>query len=535
MVAQGAGRRAGGKPTPSPDGRRGVRRRQSMLPLLAVTLLVPTFVAPWASAAPSDTTGGARLVETIELSPRLRELVIDSEALGRTTRTRILLPASFGATDRRYPVLYLLHGMNGDYTRWTTDLPTEATTEPYEVIVVMPDGDPAGFYSNWYNGGAYGPPAWETYHLEELRVLLEEQFRANGRYAIAGHSMGGFGALSYASRHPDVFSAVIAASPASDTRYLEPATPAILTGVTRAGGKAPDALWGSFNGDEVRWRTHNPLDLAPNLRQTPIYVSIGNGVPGPLDSATNPTLALMTVLEGALHLMNLGYLDRLDALGIAPAASDLGRAGSHIIEYAHEALARWLPDVMAVVEQDPVDRSRSFAYRSAEDHFSVWGWTFDLDRPAPAFVDVAVSGDTISVNGTGLLRVLTPAHYEPGGSYQLQVAGGDPWEVVADDLGRLGFDLDLAGTSSETYSALFDPPGPRHGLPPVTATITTSGPPAEPSPTRSEPGANPTDHETSAGRARLPATGSTTPTAPIALLVVLAIGARMLSVTRARD
>jgi S-formylglutathione hydrolase FrmB len=514
-----------------------VVRRVPVVLSLVVALLGLSVMGSYATATPGDAgQNPARIVETIELSSRLRELVIDSEALGGTTRARILLPASFGTSDQRYPVLYLLHGANNDYTRWTTGLPTEATTEGLDVIVVMPDGGPSGFYSDWYNGGDFGPPAWETYHLEELRQLLEDDFRANGRYAIAGHSMGGFGALSYASRHPDLFSAVIASSPASDNRYLEPATPAILTGLTAFDGSPPDALWGNFNDDELRWRAHNPLDLAPNLRQTPIFLSVGNGLPGPLDSLADPAFAPMALLESALYAMNVNFSGRLDELGIVPVANDLGRPGSHIVQYAHAALERWLPDVMAILERNPEDRSRSFSFRSAEDHFSVWGWTFDVERPAPAFVDVTVDGDTIVVNGTGLLRVATPAHYQPGVSYRIEVAGRDPGDVVADDRGRLRFDVDLAGTSTETYSVLADQPGPRHVQPAVTATIAAvDAAPANPEgvpgpmPVDAEQGRNTGEQGTPAGTERLPVTGSQTPSAAIALVVLLSMTARVLS------
>lgn len=482
--------------------------------------------SPVAAASRSTSAKPARIAESTELNPRLHELVIESEALGGETRARILLPESFGWSDRRYPVLYLLHGANSDYTRWTTGLPTESTTEELDLIVIMPDGGPTGFYSNWYNGGAFGPPAWETYHLEELRLLLEQRFRANGRYAIAGHSMGGFGALSYASRHPDLFSAVIASSPASDNRYLEPLTPTVLTGLTAFYGEPPDALWGSFVRDEVRWRAHNPLDLAPNLQQTPVYLSVGNGLPGPLDSPTDPDFAPMALLEAALYAMNLNYSNRLEEVGISLAGNDVGRSGSHITEYAHAALERWLPDVMQVLEGDPVDLSKSFAYRSAEDHFSVWGWTFDLDRPSPAFVDVSVSGDEISVNGTGLLHIVTPARYAPRSSYQIGVAGQHPREILADDHGRLSFDLDLTGTSSETYSALPDQPGPRHGQPAVTATISSAAE-AKPMPPRVEHG-NTGALEATGRTGSLPATGSELPGAALAMLLLLAVAARIL-------
>lgn len=496
-----------------------------------------------AVASRSAGESSARLVETVELSPRLHELVIESEALGGETRARILLPSSFGSSDKRYPVLYLLHGAGGDYTRWTTGLPTESTTEELDLIVIMPDGGPTGFYSNWYNGGAFGPPAWETYHLEELRLLLEQRFRANGRYAISGHSMGGFGALSYASRHPDLFSAVIASSPASDNRFLEPVTPTVLTGLTAFQGSPPDALWGNFVRDEVRWRAHNPLDLAPNLEQTPIYLSVGNGLPGPLDSVTDPNFVPMAVLEGALYTMNVGYSNRFEQLGITPVGQDLGRPGSHIIEYAHAALERWLPEVVEILQSDPVDLSRSFTYRSAEDHFSVWGWTFEVERSEPAFLDIGVSGETVAVNGTGQLRIVTPAQYSPGSSYRLEIVGRGTVDVVADDLGRLSFDLDLAGTSAETYSAVYDEPGPRHGQPPLTATISSArggertpertdrygNTALKPEPARVEQGESTSAQRTASGAGSLPATGTDAPAGAGVALFMLAAVVRMLS------
>jgi S-formylglutathione hydrolase FrmB len=62
----------------------------------------------------------------------------------------------------------------------------------------MPDGGQVGFYSNWRTG-----PQWETFHTQELPQLLATPYRANGKAAIAGVSMGGLGALerSSAPRH----------------------------------------------------------------------------------------------------------------------------------------------------------------------------------------------------------------------------------------------------------------------------------------------------------------------------------------------
>ncbi len=63
---------------------------------------------------------------------------------------RVLLPAGYGASHKRYPVLYLLHGSTGSAAQWTTDgFAAEALTARLPLIVVVPDGGPNGEYTNW--------------------------------------------------------------------------------------------------------------------------------------------------------------------------------------------------------------------------------------------------------------------------------------------------------------------------------------------------------------------------------------------------
>ncbi|WP_405956530.1 alpha/beta hydrolase [Streptomyces phaeochromogenes] len=90
----------------------------------------------------------------------------------------------------------------------------------HDVLVVMPEGGQVGFYGNWWNHAAGGPPAWETFHLDELRPLLERHYGAGTRRAVAGLSMGGFGAVSYAARRPDLVRA--AASYSGPVHLLHP-------------------------------------------------------------------------------------------------------------------------------------------------------------------------------------------------------------------------------------------------------------------------------------------------------------------------
>ncbi|HEX4460179.1 MAG TPA: alpha/beta hydrolase-fold protein, partial [Polyangia bacterium] len=138
---------------------------------------------------------------------RIVDLQIASDALHATVATRLLLPRDWDAQpNARWPVLYLLHGAKFDKsdptpnsTLWTTQTDLVAFTANSDVLIVMPEGGNDGWYSDWYNDGLGGAPGWETFHLVELRQIIEQQFRAATVRAIAGVSMGGFGALSYAA------------------------------------------------------------------------------------------------------------------------------------------------------------------------------------------------------------------------------------------------------------------------------------------------------------------------------------------------
>lgn len=135
----------------------------------------------------------------------------------------------------RYPVVYLLHGFNGfavGNKGWLRQggnfdvatisrLITELKISP--MIIVMPDG------SNRYGGSIYTNSVttgnWEDYIVRDLVTFIDKNYRtlayAHSR-GIAGHSMGGYGALKIAMKHPDVFGAVYATSSCCLT-YIPPA------------------------------------------------------------------------------------------------------------------------------------------------------------------------------------------------------------------------------------------------------------------------------------------------------------------------
>ena len=193
-------------------------------------------------------------------------------------KVRLLLPMRFSKDrTRRWPVLYLLHGCCDTYVSWTRSTDIERLTRNLDVLVVMPDGGTVGFYSDWLSG-----PGWETFHTQELPALLATAYRASGKAVIGGVSMGGLGALDYAARHPGMFTVAASFSGIVHTR-LSPDVSQDYLRLIQSQGEDPLGLWGDPNSDVDVWRAHNPYDLAPRLKNVRLFISAGNGQPGPLD------------------------------------------------------------------------------------------------------------------------------------------------------------------------------------------------------------------------------------------------------------
>ncbi len=292
--------------------------------MLAVIVVLGGLACGGSTKARSGTRspGGVaqlRIVATTVLSARMRDLTVASPALGRTVKVRLLLPVHYSARpEGRWPVLYLLHGCCDTYQSWTRSTDVEALTAHSDVLVVMPDGGKAGFYSDWLSG-----PRWETFHLVELRRILEREYRASKVMAVAGVSMGGLGALAYAARHPGLFRAAASFSGIVDTR-LTPQESMRYVDLVRSQGEDPGHLWGDPRGDSAVRAAHNPYDLAPGLRGTQLFVAVGTGQPGPLD----PAGTAASTIETSLAAENAAFAERLRALKI-PAQVDFYGPGTH--------------------------------------------------------------------------------------------------------------------------------------------------------------------------------------------------------------
>jgi len=306
-------------------------RRTAATLASALALLGILWPASPASASELKVYGAERL------TPRLRDFTVSTDALAGPTHVRVLLPAGYGQSRRRYPVLYLLHGAGGSYASWGAAATALARSRP--LIVVMPDGGTVGFYSDWYNDGRGGPPMWESYHVGELLPWIDRRFRtkaARRARAIAGYSMGGFGALSYAARHPDLFAVAASFSGVVDSN--DPALLALFESARTPAGTP--AVWGPRDTQEPRWRAHNPVDLAAHLRGIRVMLFTGNGRPSHLYGGRPDSF------EGQIEKDNLTLDARLDQLGIPHLFRD--RAGTHTFGYAKHDLAEALRILMRV-------------------------------------------------------------------------------------------------------------------------------------------------------------------------------------------
>lgn len=116
-------------------------------------------------------------------------------------RVRVLLPSDYDRA-RTYAVLFLLHGYSGDETNWTALTGLEKYTSTLSLIVVMPE---AG--NSWYvNSETDRSLRYEDYIVDDLPDFVGSLYRIDTtREAIAGLSMGGYGALVLALRHPQRF------------------------------------------------------------------------------------------------------------------------------------------------------------------------------------------------------------------------------------------------------------------------------------------------------------------------------------------
>lgn len=176
----------------------------------AFVLALMLFALANVSSAQESAQAGRRVeVQTIQFK---------SELIGQVLPYDVLLPIGYAESNKRYPVLYLLHGLFGRYDDWVTRTNLAEYAANYELIIVTPEG-----HDSWYTDSAgAATDKYESYFVRELIPDVDTRFRTikdQRARGVAGLSMGGYGALKYGLKYPQLF-----AFAGSMSGALDPAT-----------------------------------------------------------------------------------------------------------------------------------------------------------------------------------------------------------------------------------------------------------------------------------------------------------------------
>jgi len=211
--------------------------------------------------------------------PRAECLSAPSKILGHPVAYCVLLPPSYDAEkSRRYPILYLLHGLGDNEQMLIHSGGFNLVEDLWErhqlgdLLIVTPDGG-SSFYINSHDSRR----RYEDFFLREFVPHIENRYRTHpGRASrgIAGISMGGYGALHLAFRHPQLFGSLGAHSAA-----LLEKLPTVTVGDSRQ--LARSRILGDVFGsplDPVFWKQNDPLAIAraANLTGLRIYFDCGS-------------------------------------------------------------------------------------------------------------------------------------------------------------------------------------------------------------------------------------------------------------------
>ncbi len=197
----------------------------------------------------------------------LESLKMNSQVMGKEVAYSVYLPPGYETSQRSYPVLYLLHGYTDDETAWVQYGQVDhaanegiATGEVPPMIIVMPDGG-VTFFIDDYQGKA----KFETMFIQEFMPFIEKEYRVRKKKefrAVAGLSMGGYGATVLSMHHPSLFAACVAFSSAyrTDEEMVNM-------------GKSYDKVMGKLYGENLKgkarltehWHRNSPQYLAKNM------------------------------------------------------------------------------------------------------------------------------------------------------------------------------------------------------------------------------------------------------------------------------
>jgi len=350
-----------------------------------------------ALAAPGSAAAAQRLItiETPSRNVNPADVRFNGADHPRRLRANVLLPDGYDGK-RRFPVVFLLHGAGGRAEDWVSpgngDIRNTARGLP--AIVVMPEGA-TGFYTNWWNGGRRGAPGWERFFIDELVPLVERRLRvAPGRrnHAIAGLSMGGFGATFLGSQLPGYFG-----SASSFSGLLQHQRPQVEPALEAFGARYQD-VFGPQTGFYATG--HNSTRLAANLRATRLYVTVGNGIAEPGMPFNPGAVTLGGVSEAELRAEAEEFVAA--ARGSRADTTYVPEAGVHDWPYWR----RHLREAIAWGLFKPVPETPgSWTYRTVARTGDMWGLRYRFAAAPAGLVDFSRQGGRLRATGGGTVTL----------------------------------------------------------------------------------------------------------------------------------
>jgi diacylglycerol O-acyltransferase/trehalose O-mycolyltransferase len=315
----------------------------------------------------------------------------------------VLLPDGYDEQpDRRWPVLYLLHGVGDDATRWLDpkkgDAQRRATGFPG--IIVMPEGG-RGYYTDAWLGGSRTRMNWERYLLDEVLPAMEQRYRiAPGRahHAIGGLSMGAYGATLLGAQLPSYFGTIL-----NFSGLFNIEDPQAETLIPFFSHFSYTRQWGRPRGPYAQ--AHNPSRLLNNLRATRLYVATGNGSAGsdvPFDLSPQ-------VFGGLTELLELHDSERFVGLARGAGLDVTFRShtvGVHYWPYWRRALQAAISwGVFGEPAGGSTAQRTSFTYRTMAPHGNAWGIGFRFAAPPSAVMEMTRDGQHLAASGAGTVTV----------------------------------------------------------------------------------------------------------------------------------
>jgi S-formylglutathione hydrolase FrmB len=313
-------------------------------------------------------------------------------------RVDVLLPDGYDG-QRRFPVLYLLHGHGDAYDYWVNAQKGDLLeiAKGFPGIIVMPEAA-TGWYTNWWDGGARGADGrgWERYHLDELIPLVESRLRilpGRSNHAIAGLSMGGEGAIFYAEQRPGYFG-----SAASFSGVLSLQRPEWPTAFDTQGQNHLD-VYGDPQAQSFYWTGHNPTALVDALRLTRVFVRVGDGVALPLFPGEQ-TNVFGAVAEAELSQHGTDFVDAARGAGVDVTYEPT--TGVHDWPYWRLALRSALAwGFFKPVPEAPA----SWRYQTVAQSGRAWDLTYAFEAPPGVLETFVRDGDRLRASGSGVVTV----------------------------------------------------------------------------------------------------------------------------------